>query len=80
MIVEFRDSTTRTPLLRYAAHRGLGSGPASGRPGADLTRLGRALGEMVTDMMTELQTAVPATTERPATNCNDGIYKLTGRG
>jgi hypothetical protein len=80
MIVEFRDSTTRTPLLRYAAHRGLGSGPATGRVGADLNRLGRALGEMVTDMMTELQTAVPSTTERPATTCNDGIYRLTGRG
>ncbi len=80
MIVEFRDSTTQTPLLRYAAHRGLGSGPATGRLGADLSRLGRALGEMVTDMMTELQTAVPSTTERPETVCHDGIYKLTGRG
>ena len=80
MIVEFRDSTTRTPLLRYAAHRGLGSGPATGRHGADLNRLGRALGEMVTDMMTVLQAEVPSTTERPETVCHDGIYRLTGRG
>ncbi len=80
MIVEFRDSTTNRPLVRYAANRGLGGGPGSGRMGADLDRLGRALGEMVTQMTTELQTVVPATTVRPETECNDGIYKLTGRG
>lgn len=80
MVVEFRDSTTDTPLLRYAANRGLGSGPGTGRVGANMGRLGRALGQMVTDMTTELQTIVPGSTNRPASECNDGIYKLTGRG
>lgn len=80
MVVEFRDSTTDVPLLRYAANRGLGGGPGTGQLGANLTRLGRALGNMVEDMITELQTTVPDTTVRPETECNDGIYKLTGRG
>ena len=80
MIVEFRDSLTEETLVRYAAHRGLGGGQGSGRMGANLGRLGRALGDMVTDMVTELQTIVPTTTERIETNCNDGIYKMTGRG
>ena len=80
MVVEFRDSTTDVPLLRYAANRGLGGGPGTGQLGANLTRLGRALSTMVEDMITELQTAVPDTTVRPETECNDGIYKLTGRG
>ncbi len=79
MIVEFRDSLTDTTLLRYAANRGLGGGQGTGRDGADMGRLGRALGKMVTDMTTDLQTIVPATTSRPATECNNGIYKLTGR-
>jgi hypothetical protein len=80
MIVEFRDSLTDQPLLRYAANRGLGDGPASGQRGADLKRLGRALGDMVTDMTNELQQIVPTTTVRRQTECHDGIYKLTGRG
>ena len=80
MVVEFRDSLTNVPLVRYAAHRGLGGGPGTGHGGADLGRLGKALGAMVTDMTTELQTIVPSTTVRDATSCNDGIYKLTGRG
>lgn len=80
MIVEFRDSMSDEALVRYAAHRGLGGGQGSGQMGANLGRLGRALGEMVTDMVTELQTIVPTTTERPETACNDGIYKMTGRG
>ena len=79
MIVEFRDSLTDTTLLRYAANRGLGGGQGTGRDGADMGRLGRALGKMVTDMTTDLQTIVPDTTSRPATECNNGIYKLTGR-
>ncbi len=80
MVVEFRDSLTDETLVRYAAHRGLGGGQGSGRMGANLGRLGRALGDMVTDMVTELQTIVPTTTERAETICNDGIYKMTGRG
>jgi hypothetical protein len=80
MVVEFRDSTTEVPLLRYAANRGLGGGAGTGQGGANMGLLGRALAEMVTDMTTELQTIVPDTTVRPETECNDGIYKLTGRG
>ncbi len=80
MIVEFRDSTTDATLLRYAANRGLGGGPGTGQIGANLGRLGRALGEMVEDMTTELQTLVPDTTVRPETECHNGIYKMTGRG
>lgn len=80
MVVEFRDSLTDTPLVRYAANRGLGGGPGTGRIGANLARLGKALGEMVTDMTTELQSIVPTTTVRRETVCNDGIYKMTGRG
>lgn len=80
MIIEFRDSTTDEVLLRYASHRGLGGGPGTGRLGANLSRLGRALGHMVTDMTNELQKITPDTTVRTETECNDGIYKLTGRG
>jgi hypothetical protein len=80
MIVEFRDSLTDVPLVRYAANRGLGGGPGTGQLGANLNRLGRALGEMVRDMTKELQTIVPDTTVRAETECNDGIYKMTGRG
>ncbi len=47
--------------------------------GANLPRLGRALGDMVTDMTLELQKITPSTTVRTETECNDGIYKLTGR-
>jgi hypothetical protein len=79
MIVEFRDSTTKLPLVRYAVNRGLGGGPGTGQVGANLDRLGDTLGQMVTDMTTELQTIVPSTTVRPETECNDGIYRLTGR-
>jgi hypothetical protein len=80
MIVEFRDSLSNTPLVRYAAHRGLGGGPGTGQKGADLNRLGKALGQMMTDMTTELQEIVPDTTAQIEHDCNDGIYKLTGRG
>jgi len=80
MVVEFRDSLTDVPLLRYAANRGLGGGPGTGRMGANLGLLGWALGEMVTDMTTELRKIVPDTTVRSETECNNGIYKLTGRG
>lgn len=80
IIVEFRDSETDTALVRYAAHRGLGGGPGTGRLGANLGRLGQALGKMVTDMTTELQTIVPDTTVRGETECNDGVYKWSGRG
>jgi len=79
LLMEFRDSTSDQVLIRYASHRGLGGGPGTGRVGANLPRLGRALGEMVTDMTNELQTITPTTTVRPETECNDGIYKLTGR-
>jgi len=79
LLMEFRDSTSDQVLIRYASHRGLGGGPGTGRVGANLPRLGRALGEMVTDMTNELQTITPSTTVRSETECNDGIYKLTGR-
>ena len=79
MIIEFRDSRTDEVLIRYASHRGLGGGPGTGRVGANLPRLGRALGGMVTDMTLELQKITPSTTVRTETECNDGIYKLTGR-
>ncbi len=80
MIVEFRDSMTDVALVRYVATRKLGGGGGTGKSGVDLRRLGRALGGMVADMNTELQTIVPSTTVRPETECHDGIYKLTGRG
>ncbi len=80
MIIEFRDSQSDQVLLRYASHRGLGGGPGTGRVGANLPRLGNALGDMVTDMTTELQKITPTTTVRGEHSCNDGIYKLTGRG
>jgi len=80
MVVEFRDSTSQETLLRYAANRGLGGGPGTGQIGANLGRLGKALGRMVTDMTTELQTIVPDTTVRNESECNDGIYRMTGRG
>lgn len=80
MVVEFRDSLTDTPLVRYMSHRGLGEGGSGGRRDAGLKRLGRALGKMVTNMTTELQEIVPNTTVRGESECNDGIYKLTGRG
>ena len=79
MIIEFRDSQSDQVLIRYASHRGLGGGPGTGRVGANLPRLGRALGGMVTDMTNELQKITPTTTVRTETECNDGIYKLTGR-
>ena len=79
MIIEFSDSRSNQVLIRYASHRGLGGGPGTGRVGANLPRLGRALGEMVTDMTNELQKITPTTTVRTETECNDGIYKLTGR-
>lgn len=79
MIIEFRDSMTDQVLIRYASHRGLGGGPGTGRGGANLPRLGRALGEMVTDMTNELQKITPTTTVRTPTECKGGIYKLTGR-
>ena len=79
MIIEFRDSERNEVLLRYASHRGLGGGPGTGRGGANLPRLGSALGDMVTDMTTELQKITPTTTVRSEHSCNDGIYKLTGR-
>jgi len=80
MVVEFRDSTSQETLLRYAANRGLGGGPGTGQVGANLGRLGKALGRMVTDMTTELQTIVPDTLDRAESECNDGIYRMTGRG
>ena len=80
MIIEFRDSMTDVPLVRYVARRKLGGGSGSGKSGVDLKRLGRALGGMVADMNSELQTILPSTTVRPETECHDGIYKLTGRG
>ncbi|MFK7896809.1 MAG: hypothetical protein AB8G23_13285 [Myxococcota bacterium] len=80
MVVEFRDSSTDLPLLRYMENQGLGSGPATGHMGANLSRLGNTLGEITTSMITELQTIVPATTDLQEHHCNDGIYALTGRG
>jgi hypothetical protein len=80
LVVEFRDSLTGTPLVRYMAARGLGGGPATGRAGANLPRLGRTLGEIVTGMVDDLARIVPSTTGRVEHQCNDGIYALTGRG
>ena len=80
LVVEFRDSLTGTPLVRYMAARGLGGGPATGRAGANLPRLGRTLGEIVTGMVDELARIVPSTKGRVEHQCNDGIYALTGRG
>ncbi len=80
MVVEFRDSVTGLPLLRYMENQGLGSGTATGYTGANLSRLGSALGNLVTSMITELQTIVPTTTGQRPHSCHDGIYALTGRG
>ncbi len=80
LIMEFVDSTTDQILVRYVASRDLSGGSGKGKTGVDLKRLGRALGGMVRDMNSELQVVVPATTVRSETECNDGIYKLTGRG
>ena len=80
MIIEFRDSITDVALVRYVANRKLGGGTATGKSGVDLRRLGRALGGMVANMNTELQTILPSTTVRSETECHDGIYKASGRG
>jgi hypothetical protein len=80
LVVEFRDSLSNTPLLRYMAARGLGGGPGTGQPGANLPRLGRTLGELLTGMIDELARIVPSTTAKQTHQCNDGIYALTGRG
>lgn len=81
MIIEFVDSISGVLLVRYVASRDLpGGGSTGNRRGVDLNRLGRALGGMVANMNNELRTIVPTTTNRPETQCNDGIYKLTGRG
>ena len=80
LVVEFRDSMTDAPLLRFMAARGLGGGPGTGRAGANLPRLGKTLGEIATEMVDELAVIVPSTTSKQAHECNDGIYALTGRG
>jgi len=80
LVVEFRDSTTGAPLLRYAAGRGLGGGPGMGQTGANLPRLGKAIGESVAEMVDELAKIVPTTTAKQEHACHDGIYALTGRG
>jgi hypothetical protein len=79
LVVEFRDSLTDTPLVRFMAARGLGGGPGTGQTGANLPRLGRTLGEIVTEMVDELAKIVPSTTAKQAHECKDGIYALTGR-
>lgn len=80
LVVEFRDSLTDTPLIRFMAARGLGGGPGTGQAGANLPRLGKTLGEIATEMVDELAKIVPSTTAKRAHECNDGIYALTGRG
>lgn len=80
LVVEFRDSLTDTPLLRFMAARGLGGGPGTGQAGANLPRLGKTLGEIATEMVDELAVIVPSTTAKQAHQCHDGIYALTGRG
>lgn len=80
LVVEFRDSLTDMPLLRFMAARGLGGGPGTGQGGANLPRLGRTLGEIVTEMVDELARIVPSTTAKQSHQCRDGIYALTGRG
>ena len=79
LIIEFVDSLSGEMLVRYVARRELGGGRETARSGVDLKRLGRALGGIVADMNKELQKIIPTTTSRPETECNDGIYKLTGR-
>lgn len=79
LVVEFRDSLTDTPLLRFMAARGLGGGPGTGQSGPNLARLGKTLGEIVTEMVDELAKIVPSTTAKRAHECRDGIYALTGR-
>ncbi|MEZ4282580.1 MAG: DUF3313 family protein [Myxococcota bacterium] len=80
LVVEFRDSMTDAPLLRFMAARGLGGGPGTGQAGANLPRLGKTLGEIATEMVDELAVIVPSTTSKQAHECKDGIYALTGRG
>ncbi len=80
LVVEFRDSVSDAPLLRFMAARGLGGGPGTGQAGANLPRLGRTLGEIVTEMVDDLAQIVPSTTVKRAHECKDGIYALTGRG
>ena len=79
MVVEFRDSMTDLPLLRYMENQGLGSGRGTGHTGANLYRLGMTLGDLVTSMIAELQTIVPTTTSQKLHSCHGGIYALTGR-
>jgi hypothetical protein len=81
MIIEFVDSLSDTLLVRYVANRDLAGGSSTGgRSGIDLKHLGRALGGTIASMNDELARIVPTTTVRDATECNDGIYKMTGRG
>jgi len=81
MIIEFVDSLTDTLLVRYVASRDLpGGNKTGGQGGIDLKHLGRALGGTIASMNDELARVVPTTTVRSETQCNDGIYKLTGRG
>ena len=81
MIIEFVDSLSDTLLVRYVATRDLpGGNKTGGRGGIDLKHLGRALGGTIASMNDELARIVPTTTVRAETQCNDGIYKLTGRG
>ncbi|MBW2426206.1 MAG: hypothetical protein JRG86_18310 [Deltaproteobacteria bacterium] len=78
MIFEFRDSETNVPLIRFATRRDLGGGRGHGT-GADIHRLGQAVGRMAQDMTRELQTIVPAATRRDEHGCNNGILRMSGR-
>lgn len=77
MVIEVRDSTTNTLLLRYAAWRGLGGGQTGGS-GPEIRRLGRAMGKIASDMFEDLETIVPDPTGEFDRECGNGVYKLTG--
>lgn len=75
LVMEFRDSQTDLPLVRYGQRRSLGSGVQEGKVEPDLHRLGVAIASIMEDVGDHLAHVIPTNTNARA---NLGCRGLLG--
>lgn len=78
IIIEFRDSLTGDPVVRYEQHRELSTGLSTQEGGADLERLGKTLEIVAEDMRLRFRDVLPlnATGARAGQGCKGVIGQV----
>ena len=78
VVMEFRDSLSNDPIVRYEQHRELSMGLSTEAEGPDLDRLGKTLEIVAEDMRMRFRDVLPlnATGARAAQGCKGVIGKV----